>query len=546
MREPLRLALVTDIHHGEDKLTKQGKSALSLLDSFLSFAVDWGADMIVELGDRISDVNRETDSQLLAEVASRFEGLNTPHSHLHGNHDVAFLGANVNSETFSQPASSYSVEMKGWRLIFWQADTFIPWPETFRIRQSDLAWLSDELQKSDLPTIIFSHVPLGSGSMQSNYWFQNNPEVGGYPNASEARAIIQSSGHVVLCVSGHVHWNSLNQVNAIPHITLQSLTESFTTSGEAAGAWATLEVNDDIHWRVYGSDPLELRLPLREPGHTWTSPLPKFRKHQSTHQTHNNLRDVEALIFDLDGVLYRDDEPIEHAREFVTWAVTEGLKIKAITNNAGKTSKEYAQKLQRMGFMIKPEQIVTAGMATAKWLAEHSPTPRVHSLGPKALEEELLAVGAFLTDDRPDYVVAGISPEVTVADLSLATRLIRAGAALVISNPDTTHPTPKGLAPEAGAIRAFLEASGGKSAITVGKPDPYIFMMALRGTDVAANRTLMIGDTVSTDIAGGMAAGLITALVETGNPVDEVPTPPPSLRVQNLLELGQLLSAAKA
>ena len=71
-------------------------------------------------------------------------------------------------------------------------------------------------------------------------------------------------------------------------------------------------------------------------------------------------------------------------------------------------------------------------------------------------------------------------------------------------------------------------------------------MMALSGTSVAADRTLMIGDTVSTDIAGGMAAGLVTALVETGNPIDEVPNPPPSLRVQNLLELGQLLSAAKA
>jgi ribonucleotide monophosphatase NagD (HAD superfamily) len=55
------------------------------------------------------------------------------------------------------------------------------------------------------------------------------------------------------------------------------------------------------------------------------------------------LENVEALIFDLDGVLYRDEEPIEHAREFVSWAISEGIKINAITNNAGKTSDEYAQ-----------------------------------------------------------------------------------------------------------------------------------------------------------------------------------------------------------
>jgi Icc protein len=545
MQESLRLALVTDIHHGEDKLTKRGANALELLDSFLSFAGDWGADMIVELGDRISDVNKETDFQLLSEVASRFEGLNTLHNHLHGNHDVAFLEESLNSKTFSQPNSSFSVEMKGWRLIFWQADTFIPWPETFQIQQSDLQWLESELQKSNIPTIIFTHVPISSGSMQSNYWFQNNPEIGGYPNASEAREIIENSGHVVLCVSGHVHWNSLNQVNAIPHITLQSLTESFTSEGDAAGAWATLEIHKEISWRVYGNDPIEFRLPLRKPGHKWATPLPKFKKNQSALHPFHSLENVEALIFDLDGVLYRDEEPIEHAREFVSWAISEGIKINAITNNAGKTSEEYAQKLQRMGYLIHPDQIITAGMATAQWLAEHTTKPKVHVVGPKALQQELLAAGAQLADDCPDYVVAGISPDITVADLSIATRFIRHGALLVISNPDRTHPTPNGLAPEAGAIRAFLEASGGKPGITVGKPDPYIFRMALSRHKLSPERTLMIGDTIATDIAGGLAAGLLTALVETGNPVEELSNVRPAFRVKNLDELRQLMISAK-
>ncbi len=278
MPEPLRLALVADIHHGEDKLTKRGGAALGLLDRFLAFAGDWGADMIVDLGDRISDKDAATDARLLADVAAVFTGLNTPHAHLNGNHDVAFLGQEANARALGEALGGRVVILKGWRLIFWQADSHIPFPETFRIGQADLDWLEATLQASDLPTVIFTHVPLGGGSMTGNMWFQNNPEFAGYPNADAARALIQAHGRVVLCVSGHVHWNSLNRIDAIPYITIQSLTEGFATGGEAAEAWATLELDETIRWRTHGRDPIEMVLPLRQPGEHWSPPLRPFRR----------------------------------------------------------------------------------------------------------------------------------------------------------------------------------------------------------------------------------------------------------------------------
>ena len=181
MPAPLRLALVSDIHHGDDKLTKRGSAALGLLEDFLAFAGDWGADMIVELGDRISDIDKATDAVLEKDVAARFVNLNTPHVHLNGNHDVAFLGEAANAETLRQEAGSHAVMLNGWRLVFWQADAFIPYPNPFTIRRSDLDWLAEELPKSDAPTIIFTHVPLGEGSMVGNYWFQNNADPWGLP-----------------------------------------------------------------------------------------------------------------------------------------------------------------------------------------------------------------------------------------------------------------------------------------------------------------------------------------------------------------------------
>lgn len=274
MPAALKLAIVTDIHHGPDKLTKRGEAALGLLDRFLAFAGEWGADMIVDLGDRISDIDAATDARLMREVAARFQPVNTPHAHLNGNHDVAFLGEAANFQTLGEPPCGRAVEIKGRRLIFWQADTLIQRPEPFRIRAEDLAWLADELPKSELPTVLFTHAPLGGGSMTGNYWFQNNPAFAAYPNAADARALIEDLGHLVLCVAGHVHWNSLHRVNGVPYLTAQSLTESFTTDGEPAGAWATLEIDAAIRWRVHGRDPIEIALPLRNRGAKWVEPRP--------------------------------------------------------------------------------------------------------------------------------------------------------------------------------------------------------------------------------------------------------------------------------
>jgi len=270
----LKIAIVTDIHHGEQKLTKRGDRALDLLDRFLEFCSDYGADMIVELGDRISDVDRETDRRLLSEVAGKFHGLNTPHAHLDGNHDSDFLLPEDNAEALGS-GRHQSRDVNGYHLVFWNASTKIPRPNPFRASDEDLAWLEADLAASTLPSIVFSHVPFAGASMVGNYWFQNKPQFATYPNAAVARTIVETNGHVVLCVAGHVHWNSLHRVNAIPHITVQSLTESFATDGEAAEAWATIEIRDgNIHWRTYGNDPIDMVLPIRKPGERWEECLP--------------------------------------------------------------------------------------------------------------------------------------------------------------------------------------------------------------------------------------------------------------------------------
>lgn len=275
LRTPdLKIAVVTDIHHGAPKLAKRGDRALDLLDSFLDFCADYGPDLIAELGDRINDRDRETDRVLLWEVAAKFRGLNTPHVHLDGNHDSDFLLPSDNAEALGS-GRHQSRDVNGYHLVFWNASTKIPRPDPFCASDDDLAWLAEDLAATDLPTVIFSHVPFSGGSMTGNYWFQNTPRHATYPNSAHIRAIVEASDRVILCVAGHVHWNSLHRVNAIPHITIQSLTESSATGGEPAEAWATLEIGaGGIHWRTYGYDPIEVILPMRQPGENWAACLP--------------------------------------------------------------------------------------------------------------------------------------------------------------------------------------------------------------------------------------------------------------------------------
>jgi hypothetical protein len=277
MPDPLRLAVITDIHHGRVSFTKQGPEALRLLTDALETIDGGGYDLVVELGDRISDVDRDTDLGLAADVASAFAETRTRRRHIVGNHDVAHLTGADNEELFGTPTSHDSIDLAGFHLVLWQMNTSVRPDVGFAADPEDLAWLADDLASTDLPAVVFSHIPLDGGSLRGNYWFQNNERYGGVSNVDEIQSVLHGAGNVALCVAGHVHRNQLNTIDGAHHLTVQSLTDSYTTGGEACGAWATLELAaDQVRWTTHGLDPIAMTLPLRSVGTHWQSPLPPF------------------------------------------------------------------------------------------------------------------------------------------------------------------------------------------------------------------------------------------------------------------------------
>lgn len=276
----LRLAIVADIHHGRPSTAKRGDRALPLMEEFARYVRDAGVSHVLDLGDRISDEDRDTDLRLEAEVAEAFRAVPAPVWHINGNHDRDHLSVADNERILGQSMGHEVHDLGGWRIVLWRADSRIrrgPDHQGFVLTEPDLVWLARTMQAADRPCLVVSHVPVSGHSQIGNYYFQNNPAASVYPMADRARAALAQARVPVVCLSGHVHWNTVTTIDGITHLTQQSLTESFTTGGEAAGAMGVIELGETLRWEVAGDDPFSHG--FRPMARRWTPPLPDFRAH---------------------------------------------------------------------------------------------------------------------------------------------------------------------------------------------------------------------------------------------------------------------------
>ncbi len=522
MKEKVCINLVADVHHGPDTEMKQGSKALHLLDRFVKASNNLKADIAVDLGDRISDIDKNADYRREQEVGQVLGGLSMPWRSIVGNHDVANLTVLDNEEALGTSFLNNSVDIGGFHLVFWNAHTYIPFPEPSRgALYSDLEWLRKDLESTALPSVVFTHFPMVEASMAGNYYFSEHPEFSHDPNSGDLRRKLSQWGHVVLCVSGHVHWNALHSIDDIPFFSLHSLTETFTTPGRASEVWGTLTLGTDINIQTTGLLPMNLSLPLRPRKARWVAGNSKKREQNRQEESRDRyLRSatlpVRGVVLDLDGVVWKGSDLIPGSDLFIKSMRKEGMPIAIVTNNAGKTRDEYVAKLARFGLSFAPEDIFTAGYAAARWIARISPRSQVKIVGKEAIHKEFQDAG-LKESDTPDYLVVSMDEALTVGELSDALQWLENGVRLVITNPDVTLPTSTGVRAECGAVRAFLETCCKTKGIVVGKPEPILFKMALEHMKSSIENAVMIGDTLETDIEGAFRMGMRSIRVETGN-----------------------------
>jgi 4-nitrophenyl phosphatase len=229
------------------------------------------------------------------------------------------------------------------------------------------------------------------------------------------------------------------------------------------------------------------------------------------------LRQVQNLIIDMDGVLYRGNEAIPGTDGFVRFLRERGIGFVLATNNSTRTPRQYVDKLAAMGVTVHSGEVLTSAQATAGYLAGIAPPgTQVFVVGQDGLLAALSEVGFDLVEDEAEYVVVGMDFAICYERLAQAALLIRAGARFVGTNPDRTFPSERGIVPGAGALLAFLEAATDVTPTVIGKPGTAMMEQSLARMGVQPDGTAMLGDRLETDILAGQRAGLVTLLVLSG------------------------------
>ena len=229
-----------------------------------------------------------------------------------------------------------------------------------------------------------------------------------------------------------------------------------------------------------------------------------------------DFNEKKGFICDMDGVIYHGNQLLPGVKEFVEWLQKEEKQFLFLTNASSRSPKELQNKLYRMGLEIGEEHFYTSALATAKFLQSQAPGCSAYVIGDHGLYNALYDAGITINDVDPDYVVVGETVTYGYEHIITAMNLVNKGARLIATNTDITGPIEGGIAPACRAFVAPIEATTGKKAYYVGKPNPLMMRTGLQILGVHSSEAVMIGDRMDTDIIAGIETGLDTALVLSG------------------------------
>jgi NagD protein len=224
-----------------------------------------------------------------------------------------------------------------------------------------------------------------------------------------------------------------------------------------------------------------------------------------------------GYLIDMDGVIYRGGHLIPGADRFVNRLREANIPFLFLTNNSQRTRRDVATRLQRLGINVTEHHVFTCAMATARFLSHQKPGGTAFVIGEGGLSTALHENGYAIVDKEPDYVVVGEGRTISFEMVETALGMILGGAKLVATNLDPNCPTRDGLRPGCGATVAMLETASGQKAFSVGKPSPFMLRAARKELALPTDQTVVIGDTMDTDILGGVQLNYKTILVLSGS-----------------------------
>ncbi|NUL44804.1 HAD-IIA family hydrolase [Cellulosimicrobium funkei] len=255
----------------------------------------------------------------------------------------------------------------------------------------------------------------------------------------------------------------------------------------------------------------------------------------------------DAVLCDLDGVVYAGADAIEGAVPTLLELGRRGVPVVYVTNNASRSPESVADHLCGFGLEVTGDQVFGSAAAGVALLNQELFRTGTHSTAGEAsadartLPARVLVVGSeYLRDlvteaghrvvataaERPDAVIQGFDPSVSWSDLAQASYAVQGGARWIATNTDLTIPRAEGIAPGNGSLIDAVSRATGTQPLAAGKPEPVLFRLAAR--TVGSRNPLVVGDRLDTDILGGNRAGFATALVLTGVDTEEAAAAAPA------------------
>jgi len=226
-----------------------------------------------------------------------------------------------------------------------------------------------------------------------------------------------------------------------------------------------------------------------------------------------------TYLIDLDGVIYRGEELIPGAKDFVDWLNSNHKKYLFLTNNSFASEAQVVTKLTRLGIPTDMSHILGAAQAAVIHIAHRFPGAHVYVIGEQPLVDLVRANGlqiANTSSHKADVVLVGLDRSFDYKKLTEAVLAVRAGATFIAINRDSILPVEGGFIAGCGTMVAAIEAGSGVTPEVTGKPEPMLLQEAMSLLGSRPEETVMIGDGLDTDILAGKAAGTYTLLVLSG------------------------------
>jgi len=232
-----------------------------------------------------------------------------------------------------------------------------------------------------------------------------------------------------------------------------------------------------------------------------------------------SIEKKRLFLLDMDGTIYLGNRLFEHSLDFLSKIKQMGANYLFFTNNSSKSIEDYIKKLYNMGIDADYSQIISSTTVTISYLLNKYGKQPIYAMGTAAFCSELSKGGLNIeshTDTKIASFVMGFDTELSFKKLEDACILLGRGVDYIATNCDLLCPTEYGYVPDCGSIAQILKNATGREPLFMGKPSPHMVDLALERLGCSKQETILIGDRLYTDIACGIAAGIDTGLVLSG------------------------------